>query len=62
VARISTVAPEEAQGLRKLVVRLLRRQTGGWFPGSFRSSCPTCRLLSPRAGSTATSTNARDRR
>jgi hypothetical protein len=36
MARILTVDPEQARGLRKLMVRLISRQTGGMFPGIFQ--------------------------
>ena len=36
MARILTVDPEQARGLRKLIVRMIRQQTGGMFPGIFR--------------------------
>lgn len=40
MARIPTVAPENAKGLRRLAVRLVRRRTCT-SPGSRRSSFPT---------------------
>ena len=40
MARIMTVAPEKARGLRKLMVRVLRRQTGGMVPGIFQILMP----------------------
>jgi hypothetical protein len=36
MARIFTVPPEEARGLRKLMVRQTRRQYGGVVPGIFK--------------------------
>ncbi len=61
MARIKTVAPEEARGLRKLMIRVLKRQTGGMVPGifqilmsDFRVAIPTCWLygyLNERKGS-----------
>ena len=47
MARISTVAPKEAQGLRKLFVRLLRRQTGGMVPGIFQVLMPDLQVAIP---------------
>jgi len=47
VARIVTVAPEEAWGLRKLIVRGLRRQTGGMVPGIFQSLMPDFQVAIP---------------
>ena len=47
MARIKTVAPEEARGLRKLMVRLLRRQTGGMVPGSFQILMPYFQVAIP---------------
>ncbi len=47
MARIRTVAPEEARGLRKLVVRLLRRQTGGMVPGIFQVLMPDLQVAIP---------------
>ena len=34
--RIRTVAPDEARGLRKLILALARRRYGGVVPGIFR--------------------------
>ncbi len=47
MARIKTVAPEEARGVRKLVVRLLRRQTGGLVPGIFQILMPDFQVAIP---------------
>ncbi len=47
MARIKTVAPEEARGLRKLMVRVLRRQTGGMVPGIFQILMPDFRVAIP---------------
>ena len=51
MAHIKTVAPEEAQGLRRLVVWVLMRHTGGMVPGIFQVlmsdlqvAIPTCWL------------------
>ena len=47
MARIKTVAPEEARGLRKLMVRVLRRQTGGMVPGIFQILMPNFQVAIP---------------
>jgi hypothetical protein len=47
VARIRTVAPKEARGLRKLFVRLLRRQPGGMVPGIFQVLMPDLQVAIP---------------
>jgi hypothetical protein len=39
--------PKEAQGLRKLFVRLLRRQTGGMVPGIFQVLMPDLQVAIP---------------
>ncbi len=36
MARILTIDPDQAGGLRKLMVRMIRRQNGGIFPGIFK--------------------------
>jgi hypothetical protein len=36
MARILTVEPDRAEGLRKLVVRMMSRQFGGELPGVFK--------------------------
>ena len=33
MTRIKTMIPEEARGLRKLMVKMTQRQTGGMVPG-----------------------------
>ena len=33
MVRILTVDPEQARGPRKFLIRMIRRQTGGMFPG-----------------------------
>ena len=47
MARIKTVAPQEARGLRKLMVRVLRRQTGGIVPGIFQILMPDFQVAIP---------------
>ena len=47
MARIKTVDPERARGLRKLMVRVLRRQTGGMVPGIFQILMPDLQLAIP---------------
>ncbi len=47
MARITTIAPEEARGVRKLVVRALRRQTGGIVPGIFQILLPDWQVAIP---------------
>ena len=47
MARIKTVAPEKARGLRKLMVRVLRRQTGGMVPGIFQILMPDFQVAIP---------------
>lgn len=47
MARIKTVAPEKARGLRKLMVRVLRRQTGGIVPGIFQILMPDFQVAIP---------------
>ena len=36
MARIFTIDPDRTKGLRKLIVRMIRRQNGGVVPGVFR--------------------------
>ncbi len=36
MARILTIDPGQTKGLRKLMVRMLRRQNGGIVPGIFK--------------------------
>jgi hypothetical protein len=36
MARILTIDPDQTKGLRKLMVRMLRRQNGGIVPGIFK--------------------------
>ena len=36
MARILTVDPDQTKGLRKLMVRMIRRQNGGMVPGIFK--------------------------
>ena len=36
MARILTLDPEKARGLRKLMVRMISRQNGGELPGVFK--------------------------
>ena len=36
MAQILTIDPDQTQGLRKLVVRMIRRQNGGMVPGIFK--------------------------
>jgi hypothetical protein len=36
MGRILTVDPEQVRGIRKLVVRMIRWQTGGMVPGIFQ--------------------------
>jgi len=47
VVRIKTIAPEEAHGLRKLMVWLTRRQYGGAHPGIFEILMPDLQLAIP---------------
>jgi hypothetical protein len=47
VAGILTVAPEEARGLRRLMVRQVRRQYGGVVPGIFEVLMPDLRVALP---------------
>jgi hypothetical protein len=61
MARILTVDPEQARGLRKLIVRLIRRQTGGMFPGIFQIIMRDFQSLSLQRGSTAISMSVKVR-
>jgi hypothetical protein len=45
--RIKTVLPEEATGLRKLMVRMTERQMGGMVPGIQQILMPDFRILIP---------------
>ena len=45
--RIETVAPEEARGLRKLMVRMTGRQMGGMVPGIMQVLMTDFRILIP---------------
>ncbi|CAN5243229.1 hypothetical protein BH24ACT19_BH24ACT19_13460 [soil metagenome] len=45
--RIKTTVPEEATGLRKLMVRMARRQMGGKVPGIMRVLMPDFRVMIP---------------
>lgn len=45
--RIKTVAPEEARGLRKLMVKMSQRQMGGMVPGIQQILMPDLRILIP---------------
>lgn len=47
MARIKTVDPGEARGLRKLVFGVLGRRTGGVVPGIFRILMPDLRVAIP---------------
>lgn len=47
MARIKAIAPEEARGLRKIMVRLTRHQYGGAHPGIFEILMPDLRLALP---------------
>jgi hypothetical protein len=47
VAGILTVDPEEARGLRRLMVRQVRRQYGGVVPGIFEVLMPDLRVALP---------------
>jgi hypothetical protein len=47
VAGMLTVDPEEARGLRRLMVRQVRRQYGGVVPGIFEVLMPDLRVALP---------------
>jgi hypothetical protein len=47
VAGILTVDPEEARGLRRLMVRQVKRQYGGVVPGIFEVLMPDLRVALP---------------
>jgi hypothetical protein len=47
MARIKTTVPEEARGLRKLMVQMTQRQTGGMVPGIQQILMPDLRLAIP---------------
>lgn len=36
MARILTIDPDQTKGLRRLLVRMIRRQSGGIFPGIYK--------------------------
>jgi hypothetical protein len=45
--RIKAVSPEDSAGLRKLMVRMARRQMGGMVPGIMRVLMPDFRVMIP---------------
>ncbi len=45
--RIRTVAPDQARGLRKLILALARRRYGGVVPGIFRVALVDLQLGAP---------------
>ena len=47
VPRIKTTIPEETRGLRKLMVKMTQRQTGGMVPGIMRVLMPDFRVMIP---------------
>ena len=47
MARILTVDPDQAKGLRKLVARAIRRQFGGELPGVFKILLTDFRVAIP---------------
>lgn len=47
MARILTVPAEEARGLRRLMVRIVRRQYGGVVPGIFEILMPDLQVNLP---------------
>ncbi len=47
MTRILTAVPEEARGLRKLMVRQVRRQYGGVVPGIFEVLMPDLQVVLP---------------
>jgi hypothetical protein len=62
MARILTVDPDQAKGLRKLVARAIGRQFGGELPGVFKILLTDFQVAIPRVCSCTTSTSARVRR
>jgi hypothetical protein len=47
MARILTVDPEQARGLRKLLAWWTKRQYGGVVPGVFKIAAPDLNILIP---------------
>lgn len=47
MARILTLDPEKARGIRKLVVGMIRRQNGGELPGIYKILMPDFRITIP---------------
>lgn len=47
MARIMTVPPEEDRGLRKLLVKVVERQYGGFVPGISQILMPDLRVALP---------------
>lgn len=45
--RIKTTVPEEATGVRKLLIRMAGRQMGGMVPGIMRVLMPDFRVMIP---------------
>lgn len=45
--RIKIVDPEEAIGLRRLLIRIVQRQSGGMVPGIMRVLMPDFRIMIP---------------
>lgn len=46
-ARIMTMSPEAARGLRRLMIRMARRQYGGVLPGFAQVLLPDLRIARP---------------
>ncbi len=47
MARILTIDPDETTGLRKLIVRMIRRQNGGIVPGIYKILMPDFQVTIP---------------
>lgn len=47
MARIMTVPPEEARGLRKLLMKAIERQSGEYVPGILQVLLPDLRVALP---------------
>lgn len=47
MTRIATVPAEEARGVRKLIVQMVKRQYGGAVPGIFEILLPDLKVMLP---------------
>ena len=62
MARILSVDPERARGVRKVMFRMNERQYGGVVPGIFQILAQDLSIATPPPGSTTTFTCASPRR